>query len=254
MVFTNIPLRSKVIGLAILLLALLTVQGALALGGKPGTGVTVVVLVVGYVVGGSVTLVTVRRLSHGARQVVDRMDAIEEAAKGNLMRGLEALADGDLTVELHAKTAAASNFDGDEVGEIMRHAELFRDAMVGCYDSYNRTTKKLRELVGQVSDTAGSVSAASQQMSSTSEEAGKATGEIAQAINDVAEGAERQARMVEEAQRAAQEIANAVAESAENAERTAEVANSAHDAAQQGVDAAEKANDAMQWSGTRAMR
>ena len=33
------------------------------------------------------------------------MDAVDEAAKGNLMRGLDALAAGDLTVDLHAKTA-----------------------------------------------------------------------------------------------------------------------------------------------------
>ena len=44
------------------------------------------------------------------------------------------------------------------------------------YDSYNKTADTLRQLVGEMSNTAGSVNAASQQMSSTSEEAGKATG------------------------------------------------------------------------------
>ena len=72
----------------------------------------------------------------------------------------------------------------------------------------------MRELVGHLSATAGTVREASEQMSSTSEEAGRATGEIAQAIGEVADGAERQAQMVQDAQRSAEEIASAVAESA----------------------------------------
>ena len=244
--FRDVSLKWKVVGLAAMLLGLLTLQAVLAFGGKPGHGVTLVVLVVGYVVGGSVTFLTVRRLAGGVKQINDRMDAVDEAAKANLMRGLDALAAGDLTVELHAATAAVTEFDGDEIGVILRHTEGMRDVMVASYDAYNQTADRLRELVGQMSSTAGSVSAASQEMSSTSEEAGKATGEIAQAITEVAEGAERQARMAEEAQRSAEEIAHAVSESAENAERTAEVANNAHQAAQEGVDAAEKANQAMQ--------
>jgi methyl-accepting chemotaxis protein len=239
-VFGNVALKWKMVVVSALLLALLAVESVLA-----GQTIAFVVLAVGLVLGGGMTVSTVRRLSSGIEHIVGRMDAVDKAAKDNLMRGLQALASGDLTVELHAATAASADFAGDELGEVMRHTELFREAMVTCYEAYNQTAEKLRELVGTMSTTAGAVGAASQQMSSTSEEAGKATGEIAQAISDVAEGAERQARMAEDAQRSAQEIARAVAESAENAEQTAEVANDAHQAAKQGVDAAEEANKAM---------
>ncbi len=198
------------------------------------------------VVGGGLAALVLRRFTKGTAEIVSRLDAVEEAAKANLMRGLEALAAGDLTVELHAATAASSNVKPDELGEVMRHAELFRDAILACYDAYNGTADRLRHLVGTMSSTAESVGAASEQMSSTSEAAGKATGEIAQAITEVAEGAERQARMAEEAQRSAQEIARAVGESAEGAEQTAQVASNAHEVALQGVEAAEQATQAMQ--------
>ena len=242
----NVPLKWKTAGLAVALAVPLTIEAILALGGNANQGVVLVVLCAGYVLGGALTFLVLHRLSDGTKRVAARIDAIEEAAKANLMRGLEALASGDLTVDLHAATASRTEFDGDEFGELMRHAEGMRDAMVASYDSYNRTADTLRKLVGEMSNTAGSVNAASQQMSSTSEETGRATGEIAQAIGGVAEGAERQARMAEEAQRSAEEIARAVGESAENAERTAEVAGDAHQVAQQGVEAAEQANQAMQ--------
>ena len=209
-------------------------------------GVAVALLVVALVVGGGLTAFVFRRLTVGTAEIAGRLDAVEHAAKANLMRGLEALAAGDLTVELRAATAASSDFPPDELGEVMRHAEMFRDAIIACYGAYNATAERLRELVGTMATTAESVGAASQQMSSTSESAGKATGEIAQAITEVAEGAERQARMAEEAQRSAQEIARAVTESAEGAERTAEVANNAHGVAREGVQAAEQATEAMQ--------
>ncbi|MGO9901605.1 MAG: methyl-accepting chemotaxis protein [Solirubrobacteraceae bacterium] len=239
-------LRWKVVCLAALPLGLLTVEGILALSGKPSDGVTLGLLAAGYLAGGAFAFLTIRHLSGGVRQITDRLDAYDGAVRANLLRGLEALAVGDLTVDLHPSTAAAAEFASDEMGEILRHVERFRFAVSDCYDAYNQSCEKLRRLVGHMSVTAGSVRAASEQMSCTSEEAGKATAEIAQAITEVAEGAERQARMASEAQRSAAEIASAVAETAENAERTAEVANNAHFVAKQGVDAAEKATAAMQ--------
>jgi hypothetical protein len=143
-VFENVSLKWKFVGVTALLLVLLTVEGVLGLNGKPSHAVTFGVLVVGFVVGGGLTFLAVRRLTSGVKQVGERIDAVEQAAKNNLMRGLEALAAGDLTVELHASTAATTDFDGDEIGHLMRHTELFRNAIITCYDSYNATADRLR--------------------------------------------------------------------------------------------------------------
>ncbi|MGO9960261.1 MAG: methyl-accepting chemotaxis protein [Solirubrobacteraceae bacterium] len=244
--YANVSLKAKVVALGVLLLGLLTAEGALALSSRPSHGLVLAGIAMGYLAGGGLTVLVVRRISAGVGKVLARIDAIDEAAKTNLMRGLQALAAGDLTVELSASTAASQDVAADEVGELMRHTEMFRDAIVACYDAYNQTTDRLRTMVGRMSETAGMVRNASEQMSSTSDETGKATGEIAQAIGHMAEGAERQAQMAQDAQRSAEEIGHAVAESARNAEQTAEVANHAHEAATHGVDAAEKANAAMQ--------
>ena len=240
-VFRNVQLKWQLVAASAVFIALLAADAVVS--GKP---VAFGLLGVGVLLGGGLMVLVVVRLRSGVANVVTRMDAVEEAAKDNLMRGLQARAAGDLTVDLHAATASRTDFDGDEIGELLRHTEQFRDAMVASYDAYNETVAKLRELVGTMTTTAGTVGAASQEMSSTSEQAGKATGEIASAINDVAEGASRQARMAEDAQRSAQEIARAVAESAESAEATAAVAHDAHEAATHGVEAAEQANTAMQ--------
>jgi methyl-accepting chemotaxis protein len=224
----------------------LTVEGALQLAGKPNHGVTIVLMLVGYLIGGAIALLTVRELLGGMKKIDARLDACAKATSENLLPALQALAAGDLTVELHASTAAVSDFAQDELGQIMRHIEIFRGAVSACYDAYNQTAEKLRELIGSVSATAASVNTSSQEMSSNAEETGRATTEIAQAITDVAQGAERQARMAESAKQSAEEIAHAVAESAENAERTAEVAHEAEEATKNGVDAAEQANQAMQ--------
>jgi methyl-accepting chemotaxis protein len=112
-------------------------------------------------------------------------------------------------------------------------------------NAFSAMLGNLRELVGKVSDAAGTVGLASQQMTSTSEETGRATGEIAHAISDVAQGAERQVQLVEMTRRAADEVAAAVAESAQQAEQAAEVAAEARTTTEHGVAAAQQADEAM---------
>ncbi len=241
----DVSLRWKLVVLTALFGAVVTIQAVLILGGTKSGPLAVAFLAAGLALCAAMYVLVSRRVTAGTKMVADRIDGITEAAAGNVLRGLEALANGDLTVELIAKTASSTEFDGDEIGGLMHNCEAYRDAMIKCYGVYNQTVGQLRDLIGHMSATASSVSAASGEMSSTSEEAGKATGEIAQAITEMAEGAERQARMAEEAQRSAQEIASAVSESAESAEKTAEVASGAHQAAAEGVEAAEQANEAM---------
>jgi methyl-accepting chemotaxis protein len=86
------------------------------------------------------------------------------------------------------------------------------------YTSFSHMADGLRDIIGEVAGSALAVSASSQQMASTSEEAGRAVAEIAGAVGEVAQGAERQVRMVESARQAARETSVA----AETARREAE--------------------------------
>jgi methyl-accepting chemotaxis protein len=125
----------------------------------------------------------------------DELGDVAEAFKRLIayFRGLadasQRLADGDLTLDVKA------NSEGDLVG----HA-------------FSAMIESLRMMVGRMSDTAGTLSAASQQMATTAEEAGRAVGEIAHAVGDVAQGAERQVNVVEQAKATADETGNVAAE------------------------------------------
>ncbi|MGA2014045.1 MAG: methyl-accepting chemotaxis protein [Solirubrobacteraceae bacterium] len=240
------PLSVKVIGLTAVAPAAATVEVVLELGGRPAHAVAIAVLVAGYVLTAALAIPVVRRIRRGTTAAVDRLDAINTAARGTLVRGLEAMAAGDLTVELHPSTQPDPNVGHDEIGEILRHTELFRDSILVCYEAYNATAQRLREIVGRVSATAGTVGSASREMATSSDQAGQATGEIAHAISDVAHGAERQARGAEDALRTADEIAAAAAQSAQSAEETVAVAGDAQVAMRQGEQAAEQASRAMQ--------
>ena len=204
------------------------------------------VAAVGLVVGGGAVFLTARRLHTALAYNLERQDAIHVAFEDNLKHGLRALANGDLTVHLEAKTKAIEpDQRGDDLGELSRAVESMRALFLECYVDYNQATEKLRDLVTRVSATARSVGDSSGQMAATSDETGRATAEVAHAIEHVAQGAERQVQVIDTARRAAEEVASAITESAQQAEQTAEVASRAHETAQQGADAAEQADTAM---------
>ena len=174
------------------------------------TVMMIVMLVVGVLMSAAIGLLFSRSLVRRVQRVRD---------------GATRVAEGDLTVEI-------ADSSSDEIGAVTR--------------AFQQMVESLRTLVGQTANVAATISSASQQMASTSEEAGRAVGEIANAIGEVASGAERQVRMVESARRSAEEVGQAVAESAASAQETAASAAEARTAADLGVSAAERASAAMQ--------
>ena len=80
--------------------------------------------------------------------------AFASATDERLRGGLEALAAGDLSIDLDAKTKPMTEFDRDEFGELTRTAEAFREAVFGWYLAYNRGVKNIRELMGEVASSA----------------------------------------------------------------------------------------------------
>jgi methyl-accepting chemotaxis protein len=208
----------------------------------------VVLALIAVAVAAGLGFVLSRSVAGRARQMLTAADAI---ADGDVEQHVDTSSEDELgqtgvafermIAYLHSMVDAANRIaEGDLLVEVQPRSE--RDALG---KAFGLMVAHLRDMVGQVAEAAGTVGAASQQMSSTSEETGRATGEIANAISDVAHGAERQVQLIDGARRAADEVADAVKQSAEHAEQTAEVANQARDTAHEGVSAAEQANDAM---------
>jgi methyl-accepting chemotaxis protein len=190
-----------------------------------------------------------------ARGIVSGVTQILRAARG--------LAEGDIEQEIAVRSrdeigAMASAFEdliaynremaghageiaaGNLTVEVAPKSE--RDALGVAFSGM---VANLRGLVGEMADSAGALGSASQQMATTSEEAGHAVGEIAAAVGDVAQGAERQVRMVESTRGAIREAARAAAASTETARTTAEAAVEARRLAGDGVGAASHATEAM---------
>jgi methyl-accepting chemotaxis protein len=241
-------LATKLWGIAAVPTLFLLLMGVVSLSGGhsgPDRALTLVLVAGGVLITAALVALVVRQLRRSVTAVLNRMAAVEDAARGNLMKGLNALASGDFTTKLTAGTNVRADFSKDEFGRIMLQTESMRNSIVESYGAYNMTVDTLSELIGEVSNTAGTVGAASAQMSATSEEAGKATGEIAVAVGNVAEGTDRQVQMMEAARNSADDVTRAVSESAASAQQAAEVAHETSAVAREGVHAAEQANEAM---------
>ncbi|MBV9604013.1 MAG: methyl-accepting chemotaxis protein [Solirubrobacterales bacterium] len=179
-------------------------------------------------------------------EILGGLEALRAGATDPLAEGLDALATGDLTRRVDPHTTPIKATTRDELGEVVVAVEEIRERVIASISSFNAMSGQLRSMLSEVASAAGAVSAASEQMTSTSQEAGQATGEIAQAVGDVAQGAERQVVMVEETRRSADEVARALAEAATDAQHTAELGQEARRAAGDGVAAVAEASAAMQ--------
>lgn len=206
---------------------------------------TIGVVIVAIIIAVGVALLLSRSIGKGVRQVLDRLGSLSGRDSAELKAGLERLAEGDLTHEVTAVTEPIDSWTNDEIGDVAQAVNATREHTVASVEAYASARAALADMIGEVGNTAGTVSAASQQMASTSEEAGRAVGEIANAVTEVASGAQRQVQSVEEAKRMTEEVAEATRESAGNAQQTVEAARAAREMADAGMQAATAATDAM---------
>jgi methyl-accepting chemotaxis protein len=219
-------------------------------GDAEATGATtgrliVIAALVATLIGAALSLVITRSITRPVKVVLERLGMLRGHCVTDLSRAISAMADGDLTHEVTPVTPLIEDPSHDELGQVAQSVDAIRERIVESVLAYNATAESLRTLVGTVQSNAAVLSAASQQMASTSEEAGRAVGEIAQAVSDVAQGAERQVRSVEEAKRTAEQVGDATRTSAESAQETAAAAERARDVAHEGEQAVAQATDAM---------
>ena len=206
---------------------------------------TIVLLLAALLLGAGIAFAVSRTIRRGVTAILARIRGLQDHESTDLQEALDAMADGDLTVEVTPVTEPIEAPGRDEVGQVAEAVNGIRERMVASVDAYNRMVQRLRGLIGDVSGSATSVSSASEQMASTSEETGRAVGDIAKAVSDVAQGAERQVRMVDSVKGSVHEAAQAASSSAQSAQEAARAAEEARTVAQQGVAAAGEATDAM---------
>jgi methyl-accepting chemotaxis protein len=210
-----------------------------------GTRLIAIITLVALLAAVALALWVTRSVVRPVKALAERMTSLDEDDLTSLSAGLDAIASGDLTQPAQATTAPIEVTGTDEVGRLSSTFNGMLGKAKHSIEAYNAMRVQLSRAIAEVAEGAGTVASASQEMASTSEEAGRAVGEIASAVTDVAQGAERQVRMVESTRQAVQEAARAAGASAETATATAEAAEQARGVAQDGVTAAAHATDAI---------
>jgi methyl-accepting chemotaxis protein len=178
-----------------------------------------------------IAIFVVRSVRSSIRPIVERMRKLESVCLTQLQAAMTAVAGGDLTVGISPETTPIDRYAKDEIGEAAETFNTMLARVQATIEAYATMRDELRELIGAVADRAVRLGASSQQMASTSEEAGRAVGEIAHAVSDVAHGAERQVQVVVQARAAT--------------EQTGVAAEHASEVALRGVTAAAEVNAAM---------
>ena len=162
----------------------------------------------------------------------------------DLREALEALGRGDLTVSVTPVTPPIDEPGRDELGQVAAAVNVIRESTIASVQAYNETRAELAGIVGELSDSAGTVSSASQQMATTSEDAGRAVGEIASAIGRRtgrrAPGADGRVHAHRRPGGRPRRVHRA-----ETASATTEAADDARRVARDGVEAAEHASEAI---------
>ena len=178
------------------------------------------------------------RLRRSAAAVADALQHMIDRSARDMATGLEALAEGDLTVRAHAEQFSVPSFGNDEIGRmaaLINKLGLSFEAMVEHYERarhglgemIERVDGATEQLLGQaarvrtstqaMSDDAGQVGQAiehvSRSASSTSHNAtqtNESVAQLRQAIDGIASGAAEQARQVQAASTTAAQMASGV--------------------------------------------
>ena len=204
--------------------------------------VAVLALLVALVVATWIT----RSVTSGVRVLLGHVGEIVSTSTAELRRGMQALAKGDLTQEIHAPAPRIENPAGDEIGQLGARFNELAEATDESLQAYEDMRGALNGLLSDVSQSAELVAATAEEVAATSDEGGRAVGEIAAAITDVADGSERQLRMIESTRDAVDAAARTADESAANAGETAVAAEQARAVATDGVEAAQHATAAIE--------
>jgi methyl-accepting chemotaxis protein len=208
----------------------------------------ILIAIAATLLGGGLALLLARSITRGVNQI---RDAAQGIAEGDVDQHVDIRSRDELgetgeafaaMIEYLREMAGTADHVARGDLSVTVHPRSERDLLGNAFD---RLVTDLGDIVGQLNLQAQTVSAASEQMASTSEEAGRAVGEIASAVTDVAQGAERQVRMVESARDAVQGAGQAAASSAAMAEETSAAAVQASAASRDGVAAARQATDAI---------
>jgi methyl-accepting chemotaxis protein len=200
--------------------------------------VSIVVLLIAVVLGLFVSIRVSSSIRKGVTAVQDTLISMTDNCATALESGLGALAQNDLSVEVHPVTSPIEKYGTDEIGRTAAVTNKMLDKLRATIESYEVARAGLAETVGQVKAAAEALASSSGQLNSAATQSAAASQQVAQTISQVAAGAGEQARAASRTSDASQnltDIIERVGEGAASTRMRVEEASRALDATTQAV-------------------
>lgn len=126
----------------------------------------------------------------------DRLTSLTDNCLTGLGDGLSAMARGDLTVSAMPVTTPLVASPGAELGQLGETFNVMLGLAQAGLHGYNESRHAIATMVGEISDTAAHLAAATRDMAATTEQTGAAVEQIASASASMATGSERQVSLI----------------------------------------------------------
>ena len=180
---------------------------------------TIVLIAAGAAV--AISIVFLRILSTRIRRRLARVsEALGDMVQtdfGELSNALNRLAEGDLRTQFTSTREPIVDNGADEIGDLVRGYDSLAAGMRTISGELNVGLARLRELISSVAHTSRSLAIASDQTSSSANQASAAVEEIAHAVDRVASGARDQAAKIGQATAAIEQVARSAEQMADGA-------------------------------------
>ena len=173
-----------------------------------------------------------RTIKNSVGAVVNRLESIESHCLTDLESGMNAFADGDLTLAVQPVTPRIASYTNDEVGRASATVNNMLDRLVAIIGNYNTARISLAGIVGDITSGANHLTGSSESLRDSSGQMASATAQIASAINEVTRSAvslseisQQSAREIEQVASGSSQLASAARSNAQSAASSRTVAN-----------------------------
>lgn len=194
--------------------------------------VLIATILIAVVIGLGLGFLISRGITRPLQAVTKVSQQIVNVDLPSLTTALSTMAQGDLTRKVSVTAQPLPLASGDEVGMMTGAFNTIIERLQEANLAFEQMALNLRHLVGQVTENAHSVSAASGQLASTAEQAGQATAQITTTIQQVAHGTTQQtdsvnraSLIVEQVSRAIESVANGAQEQAVSVSKSSDFTN-----------------------------
>jgi len=211
------------------------------------------ILAVSVLVGTLVAWLITCYMTTAMAELSTRMRMMANICIANLSRAVQALEQGDLTVEIATGTPPLPDKAKDEFGEVARTFNAILDGLKSTIASFRTSQTALNTLVTQLQSSAGQVDSAANALAGTSQQIGAATEEITATMQEVAQASEQSARGASEVASGSATQAASISEGAELVKQLAEAVRSVARDSEFAEQAANEATQATQ-AGAESVR